>query len=92
MAQSKKFYFWEERNILLYGDDAPISLHIKGNVQELKKLKHLIDEAIQGANEGGTGWGDDDIDQQYVLIEAYADNRKIKPDPPCYNPFEIGIG
>ncbi|MDD4310125.1 MAG: hypothetical protein PHO32_07065, partial [Candidatus Cloacimonetes bacterium] len=75
MANSNKFYFWEERrsdHIIMYGDEAPVSLRIKGNIAELKKLVGLITDAITYASEPGCvdGIGEDDIDDQHVLIEA----------------------
>lgn len=90
MANSKKFYFWEERNILMHGDEAPVSLHIKANISELKKLVGLITDAITWASEPDAkeGIGEDDIDDQYVLIEAYPDGKRIKAEEPAYNPFE----
>lgn len=90
---SRKFYFWEERHpdqILRMGDDAPVTMVVKGNVSELRKLVKLVEEAIYWANEDGAkdGFSEDGVDDIHVEIYAYPDGRKIKPDPPAYNPFD----
>jgi len=74
-----------ERNFSAYGDEADPELHIKANQDCLKKLRDMIDLAIQDEV------CDDEIDGMYVLIIAYPDNRKIKEPKPEYNPFELGI-
>lgn len=93
MSKSKRFMFIEERrpsDVLRYGfDEAPSSLLIKGNVSELQKLMKLIGEAIEWSREEGAkdGFSEDAIDGTHVSIEAYPDNRKIKPDVKQENPF-----
>lgn len=90
MANKDKFIMYAERNILMDGEDAEPKIYIKGNETELRKLVKMITEAIGYAHEdkNGYSWSDDEIDQQYVCIEAYIDGKKIKPDAPTYNPFE----
>ena len=86
---SPRFLFYINRDVLNKGDEAPEELHINGNIQELKQMAKMINDAIgYSAEGGGSAYCDDCIDDLYVCITAYPDGKAIRKPRQDINPFE----